>query len=62
MHWWIPSSALIYEFSGVHAKNGVVHMLSGQAYPRAVRAHLLTLQVLATLILEETAVDVPFLE
>ncbi|KAJ8892593.1 hypothetical protein PR048_005174 [Dryococelus australis] len=36
--------------------------LSGRAYSRAFRAHLLTFQALATLILEETAVDVSFVE
>ena len=41
----------------VYAKNSVPHMLSGHAYSRSIRAHLLTQQALGVLLLETLCND-----
>ena len=39
-------------FAETHAANSVVHMMSGKAVSRALRAHLLTGSALTTLLIE----------
>ena len=44
-------------WSTVFASSSVPHMLSGHAYARAVRAHMLTYCALAKIILQEVIID-----
>ena len=41
----------------VYAKNSVVHMMTGHAYARSLRAHLLTQLALAVVLLESSSID-----
>ena len=41
----------------VYAKKSVSHMISGHAYSRSIRAHLLTQQALGVLLLESLSMD-----
>lgn len=51
----MSGSGLEELWSEVYAKASIVHMMSGHAYSRALRAHLLTEKVLVSLLLESTA-------
>ncbi|KAJ8895907.1 hypothetical protein PR048_001247 [Dryococelus australis] len=64
--WWIPSHGQLHGLCWIHnvwecvtealwmqvyAKSSITHMISGHAFSRAVRAHMLTTQALITIIL-----------
>jgi hypothetical protein len=56
----MAGSGLQELWEGIYAKNSVIHMLNGRAYSRGLRAHLITYQALATLVLELCELDESF--
>ena len=50
----MSGSGLAGLWERVYAKGSVVHMLTGHAYSRAVRAHMLTLLALICVLMEKS--------
>lgn len=58
----MAGSGLEEMWANIYAKNSVVHMLSGRAYSRALRAHLLSYQALTTLLFDSFPLDENMIE